>query len=116
MIRRAEILAKLARFDEPSAPLMAELRTMGWDWDGEPLLVLTTEHLLSIMDRFLSGQLSAHQVAEWAGNLEVRDDVAFDPARADLLDEVFFCLASPEINYGISNDSIERLRLQLVGG
>lgn len=86
---------------------------MGWDWLGAPLIVLTPDHFLKIMGRFLSGSLSAEQVEEWAGNLEGRDDVAFSPGNEELLDEVLFCLATPSINHGIDRESIGELMRRL---
>ena len=106
MDRRTALLLKLAKFEEPSAPLIEELRHLGWDWSGDPLLVLDAEHFLNIMDRFLSGELSAELVEEWAENLESREDVGFATGREDLLDDMLFCLANPSINYEISRESI----------
>ena len=44
---------------------------------------------LCVVDRFLAGQLSAAHLQQWAENLEVREDVAFDEKDdfADLADE-----------------------------
>ena len=39
MQRRSELLEKLARYEEPRTMVLGELRAMGWDWAGEPLLV-----------------------------------------------------------------------------
>jgi hypothetical protein len=116
MHRRAELLQKLALFEEPTPPLIDELRAMGWDWLGEPLLILTAAHFLSIMDRFLSGQLTAEQLEEWAENLEHREDVAFAPGEEELLDETLFCLANPSINFAITQESVSQLRRPLVEG
>ena len=113
MHRRSELLAKLARYNGPSAPILDELRDMGWDWAGEPLLVLTKEHFLGVMDRYLAGDLSAEQLEEWAESLEKREDVAFSPEAEGVLDETLFCLANPSINLGISKDSVRQLREQL---
>lgn len=110
MQRRSELLEKLARCDGPSAAVLDELRSMGWDWTGEPLLVLTKEHFLGVMDRYLAGSLSAEQLEEWAESLEQREDVAFSPEAETVLDETLFCLANPSINLGISNESIRQLR------
>lgn len=89
---------------------------MGWDWEGDPLLLLTEEHFLLVMDRFLSGSITADQVVEWAENLEKREDVAFSQEKAQVLDELLFCLANPAINYAITPDNIAKLRDELVEG
>ena len=62
MRRRAEILQELARFESPIEPLLRELRSFGWDWTGEPLLVLTKADFLRVIDRFLVGQISPAQL------------------------------------------------------
>ena len=114
MQRRSELLAKLARYDGPSAEVLDELRSMGWDWAGEPLLVLTKEHFLGVMDRYLAGSLSAEQLEEWAESLEQREDVGFLPEAEDVLDETLFCLANPSINFGISSESVRQLQGRLL--
>jgi hypothetical protein len=109
-MRRAEILQELARFETPTEPLLQELRSFVWDWDGEPLLVLTKADFLRVIDRFLAGQLSAAQLQEWAENLEVRDDVAFDETEAELLDSIFFRIATPMINEPLTHEVVQKMR------
>jgi len=46
-------------------------------WDVEPLVTLEAADLISILDRFLRGDLSADHVGIWADALEMRDDVEF---------------------------------------
>jgi hypothetical protein len=110
MSRRAEILQELARFETPTEPLLQELRAFGWDWSGAPLLVLTKADLLRVIDRFLAGQISAAQLQQWAENLELREDVAFDERDAELLDDIFFRIATPEINEPLTHDVVRRMR------
>lgn len=109
-MRRAEILRELARFETPTEPLLQELRSFGWDWSDAPLLVLTKADFLRVIDRFLAGYISAAQLQEWAENLEVREDVAFDERDAELLDDVFFRIATPEINEPLIHDVVQRMR------
>jgi hypothetical protein len=109
-MRRAEILRELARFETPSEPLLQELRSFGWDWSDAPLLVLTKTDFLRVVDRFLAGQISAAQLQEWAENLEVREDVAFDERDAELLDDIFFRIATPEINEPLTHEVVQRMR------
>ena len=116
MNRRAEILERIAACEEPVGRLVDELRSFPWDWEGEPLLVLTGEHFLSVMDRFLSGLLTPKQVQEWAESFELRDDVGFTSGSEEVLEEILFCLAVPSINYGISIESIGQLKKRLVNG
>lgn len=113
MNRRAEILEELVRFDRPTEPLMRELSSLGWDWNGEPLLTLQKAHLLRIIDRFLAGDITAEQLQQWAENLEVREDVAFDQEEEELLDDVFFRIATPFINEPLTRESVQEMRDEL---
>ena len=92
---------------------MRELGSFGWDWEGDALLILKKEDLLRIIDRFLAGEVTAVQLQEWAENLEVRDDVAFDGEEKELIDEVFFRLATPEINEPLTLQSVQKMRDEL---
>lgn len=114
MNRRAEILQELVRYEKPSEPLMRELKSFGWDWSEEaPLIVLKKEHLLRIMDRFLADDITAAQLQEWAENLEAREDVAFDPKEEELLDEIFFRIATPFINESLTKEVARKMRDEL---
>ena len=115
MTRRAEILQELVRYERPTHPLLEELRTFGWDWDGEPLLILRKDDLLSIIGRFLSGGITATQLQQWAENLECREDVAFDSSDQELIDGVFFRLAAPFINEPLTTESVTRMKHELLG-
>ena len=114
MNRRAEILHALVLFDQPPKPLMRELSSFGWDWDGAPLVTLKKEDLLRIIDRFLATEITAAQLQEWAENLEVRDDVAFDEQEKERIDDVFFRLATPEINEPLTPESVRKMKTELI--
>ncbi|MDD5262307.1 MAG: hypothetical protein PHD76_10725 [Methylacidiphilales bacterium] len=113
MNRRAEILQELVRYKKPTGPLMLELNSFGWDWLGEPLLILKNEDLLYIIDRFLADQITAAQLQEWAENLEAREDVAFDKKEETLLDDVFFRIATPFINEPLTKETAQKMRDEL---
>jgi len=111
--RRAEILKELVRFESPSEPLLRELQTFGWDWSGAPLVVLGKEDLLRIIDRFLTGKITAAKLQEWAENLEVREDVAFDEKSAELLNDIFFRIATPMINEPLTHEVVQAMRNEI---
>jgi hypothetical protein len=77
MNRRTELLNQLAAFSTPPEPLMQELTEIGSEWpDGEPaLIIITRDHLRSIIGRYLSGTLSSTQLQYWGEIFEWRDDV-----------------------------------------
>ncbi len=112
--RRADILRRLVRYDEPPEPLMRELREFPWDWfEEEPLVVLSASDLLRVIDRFLAGEIDAQQLQVWAERLECREDFGFDPADEELVDDVFFRLATPFINEPLTPEAVARMREQL---
>ena len=108
--RRAEILRELARFETPTEPLLRELQLFGWDWSDAPLLVLTKLDFLHVIDRLLAGEIMASQLQEWAENLEMREDVAFDEKDKELLFEILFRIATPDINEPLTQNVVQRMR------
>ena len=114
MNRRGEILEDLVRYEKPSGPLMRELKSFGWDWpEAAPLVVLKKEDLLRVIARFLCGEITAVQLQEWAENLEEREDVAFDGKDKELLDDVFFRIATPFINEPLTDGSVRMMQDEL---
>ena len=112
--RRADILKRLIRYEEPPEPLAAELREFPWDWlEEEPLVRLQTSDLLRVMDRFLAGDIDAKQLQDWAERLECREDMGFGPEDEELVDDVFFRLATPFLNEPLTHETVSRMREQL---
>ena len=112
--RRADILKRLIRYEEPPEPLTSELREFPWDWlEEEPLVRLSTDDLLHVIDRFLAGDIDAQQLQDWAERLECREDIGFGPDDEELVDDVFFRLATPFINEPLTEETVSRMREQL---
>lgn len=113
--RRAEVLRELIAYRSDPSPLMQELASFGWDWPAEePLAVLTRRDLLTVIERFLAGELSAAQLEDWAERLECREDLGFEPGYEGLVDDVFFRLATPCINEPLTPESVSRMRRLLL--
>ena len=86
---RREILMDLVAFSGPVERLEDELR--GFDWDSdERLVTLTVADVLSVLDRFDRGDVTAEQCAAWADALAGRDDVGFEAAHEDTLKNLVF--------------------------
>ena len=68
---------------------------------------------MRIIDRFLAGNITAAQLQEWAENLEVREDVAFDEKNAELLDDIFFRIATPMINEPLTLEVVRAMRNEI---
>ena len=74
---RTSLLERIIRFEPPVEDTVAMLAAYGWASDHE-LVFLTPADVISILDRFLEGELTDRQVAYWAELLEMREDVGFE--------------------------------------
>jgi len=86
-----------------------------FDWDAAPNLVtLSPATVIEVLDRYLSGDVTAEEIEKWADGIEVREDIAFPLVFDTVLKELFFELANPEINRPLSPETAqewsERLR------
>lgn len=113
MSDRAELLNRLVEFRGPAEPILEELRALGWDWDEDPLLVLFTDHFPTVFRRFFGGEINAGQLEEWAGNLESRDDVGFDPHQEESLKDLLFQIATPENNEPLTAGLVEGMQHEI---
>ena len=113
MESRADLLAKVVRYELPLEETLVMLRAYGWDSDKE-LLILSGPDVLSIIDRFLTGDITARQLQHWAELLEMRDDLGYDEDRADLLRRIIFRLANPEANGTITRGLVSEIRALVI--
>jgi hypothetical protein len=93
----------------------ARQRLRAFDWDANPNLVaLTPATVIGVLDRYLSGKVTADEIEKWADGIEGREDIAFPPLYETVLKELLFELANPKINRPLSPESArewsERLR------
>jgi len=109
---RAELIRLIAEGHFPLDSVREELSTFPWDSE-EPLFTLRREHVERILDRYLTGELSAAEVEAWAEALEVRDDIGFADD-GPTLQNAIFSLANPSVNGALTPDRahelLERLR------
>jgi hypothetical protein len=91
---RLEIIASLVELSGSLEPVAARVRVLEWDYEGETV-VLRRAHIVSVLNRYQSGELSDVNIERWANLLEGREDISFEPGHEDWLDEVIFQLANP---------------------
>jgi len=95
-LTREILLKQMLAYDDPRKlpELRRELGNYGWDSEEE-LVSLTREHIISVLQRYLNGQLTEKEVEEWADALDMRDDIRFGLDEDD--DTVLFVseLANP---------------------
>jgi hypothetical protein len=111
---RRSLLQRLVRFELPIEDSIAMLRAYGWDSDEE-LVILSAGDAIRILERYLSGDLSARQVEYWAELLELRDDVGFEERWSGELRRLIFVLANPDVNEPLTPGLAIRLRRALAG-
>jgi hypothetical protein len=76
---RRPLLCALIAYELPIEPVLAQLSAHGWDID-EPLVTLGADDVVRVLDRYLEGQLTSQQVAEWADLVECREDIELPQA------------------------------------
>lgn len=109
---RASALRALIAYEQPLEPVLVALRAYGWD-APEPLATLTGADVSSILDRFLSGDLTAQQVADWADLVECREDIELPEAGGASISDVVFQLANPNLRGELTMQVAERMRSAL---
>ncbi|OLE46940.1 MAG: hypothetical protein AUG01_11250 [Candidatus Rokubacteria bacterium 13_1_20CM_2_69_58] len=111
---RAELLRALIAYELPIEPVLAELRSFEWD-SPNPLVVLTREDIVRILDRYLAGELGAAEVTVWADLIECRDDIGFPGGDEDLLSDALFRLANPNLRGDVTPELGQIIRRELIG-
>jgi len=75
---RRRLLTRLLQLDENLHQTISELQAHDTETDdGETLVLLSREQLISIFQRFIRGEISGEDLYAWAYALEIRGDVSF---------------------------------------
>ncbi|PIR34622.1 MAG: hypothetical protein COV36_00440 [Alphaproteobacteria bacterium CG11_big_fil_rev_8_21_14_0_20_44_7] len=96
MLNRKEILIDLLGVNKPIQDLITALSNFEWDSDVE-LVVLSRNDVAKVLREFISGKISSDQINLWANTIEGRDDIGFENDFYDLLKDIIFELANPEL-------------------
>ena len=111
---RAQLLRALIAYEVPIEPVLADLRSFGWD-ASNPVVVLIREDIVRILDRYLAGELGAAEVTDWADRIECREDIAFPGDDEDVLSDTLFRLANPDLRDDVTPELAQMIRHELVG-
>ena len=106
-------LRELVAYRLPVDGTLAKLAAFGWDAPA-PLFTLTTADVLQVLQRFLTGELSAEQVTDWADLIECREDIALPRLPLDL-SQVIFRLANPNLQGPVTHALATELQDRLAG-
>lgn len=80
-----------------------------FNFDSEPLIILTRDHLIHILSDYISGKIAASELERWANIIEVRDDISYDSEFLKQIKEVVFELSNPILFGEINLDSAANL-------
>ncbi|AZO54214.1 MULTISPECIES: hypothetical protein [unclassified Mesorhizobium] len=93
---RVSVLTDLVTFGRPIDVLAAIVSDLGWS--ETPVVVLTADHVLSVLRRFQARELTASDVEAWADLIECREDIDYQPERDEEILEAIYVLANPVLN------------------
>lgn len=100
---REDLLRELIAGRSHSADIAAQLAVFGWDSDTE-LVSLNRSDALAIMERYLCDETSAGAVREWADAVEGREDIGYERGAEEVLGDLVFELANPEITRALTRE------------
>lgn len=70
---------------------------------------VTRQQLINLLVAFLHGQVSAMDLQKWAAEIELSEQIEYEPTNAQLIADVIFELSSPEINGPLTFDRARNL-------
>ncbi|WP_156811082.1 hypothetical protein [Cupriavidus sp. USMAHM13] len=93
---RLDTVRALVELSFPLDEIESRLREFDWDFEGEAI-ELSRAHLIDVLRRYLSRELSVSDVERWANLIEGREDIALEKRSEEKLDEVLYELANPAL-------------------
>lgn len=91
---RSVVIENLLNLSSPLDDLRQQLSSFDWDFEGVAV-VLNRHHVMDVLSRYLSGELTAAIVEQWANLLEGREDISFDRMHEKWIADTIFELANP---------------------
>jgi hypothetical protein len=108
---RREALRDLALF---ASPLHSVQYSLGdFAWDSSELSMLDKQHVLQILRRFETDELTDKDVEAWANAIELRDDIGYD--RETAVWDVLYELANPTLTEPLTRERADVLASVLKG-
>jgi hypothetical protein len=102
---RIELLRSLIDATARARQLAPLLASYPWDSQDE-LVILSVDHVRSVLIRYLSGSMSSKELEEWADLIECRDDIGFASNSAKCIGEIIHSLANPAIMSEIDEELV----------
>lgn len=75
---KKELLENLVNLRVSVSDTLSSLKKIGHGFvDDDDAVLLSKEHVISALERFMAGEVSADDIDRWADGLEMREDVIF---------------------------------------
>lgn len=107
-MKRKELLINLITMNGKIDIINSELSKFGWDYT-ENLVILKREHILKVLNKFLKGEISAHEVENWANLIECREDIGIEKQYKETINEAIFELANTCLTGALSIEKVKLL-------
>lgn len=104
-MERKIILENLIKLSTDISSITKQLERYEWD-TVIPLVILSKFDVINILKKFLQDKITSNILVEWANLIEMRDDIDFED---DMIVDIIFELANPEINGEITYERINYL-------
>jgi hypothetical protein len=96
-----------------SNSLLEELREELSRYDLNDPIIISRQTLLVALQGFLAADVRKDDLVDWANQIELHDEVQYEPRFNDVISDALFSISSPEINGSITSELCERLIVKL---
>lgn len=93
---RMSLLSDFLNLNGDFRLIREELLKLKWDYDE--VIVLTREHLIKLLSKYISGEFTNKDIVDWTNVIESREDIGYESLHEEMIKELIFQLANPEIN------------------
>jgi hypothetical protein len=96
-----------------SNSLLGELQEELSRYDLNDPIIISRQTLLVALRRFLAADVRKDDLVDWANQIELHDEVQYEPRFNDVISDALFSISSPEINGPITSELCQRLIVRL---
>lgn len=107
-MERTDLLKDLLEYKGNISFLSKALQT--FSWDSEELVQFRVAQLATILNRYISGELTATDIESWANLIECREDIGYESAA---LKEAIHDLANPALSAPLNHSEAKKLLQRL---
>jgi len=111
MKERKRLVKSLIEYEGDINDIIAQLSK--YEFDSEPLVTLTRQNIIKVIEHFLKGAISTIEIEIWADAVEMRDDIEYEQNYEKVIADILFKLSEQEINEPITANLIKGMIVQL---